>query len=235
MDNCKCTGTCYYNCYVLYLLLVPSIPVHSDIILPLIVYNNDPEVYVEACSVIYHIMSSANCIGGCILWVCANMYTHDSWITGAVLEELAERAVGSTLEGLRKHHDNHTCLEWGCRVLRTLIMDRYALYTILCHIMQCCVSYFVSRCGCHILYYNHYMTVLIKRNTWRCVQHCLIWYPSLSNKNLILYCWEKLLLLSPALQISVCHCHPIPLGCYWLTYVPYRTNTKGGLSSAHLC
>ena len=78
MDNCKCTGTCYYNCYVLYLLLVSSIPVHSDIVLPLIVYNNDPEVYVTVCSAIYHIMSSANCNGGCMLWVCANMYTHGS-------------------------------------------------------------------------------------------------------------------------------------------------------------
>lgn len=44
---------------------------------------------------------------------------------GAVLDELAERGVGSTLEGLREHRDNHVCLEWGCRALRSLIMDRY--------------------------------------------------------------------------------------------------------------
>ena len=57
---------------------------------------------------------------GCVQGV----FSHTSYFAGAVLEELAERAVGSTLEGLRKHRDNHICLEWGCRALRTLIMDR---------------------------------------------------------------------------------------------------------------
>lgn len=121
---------------------------HSAIILPLIVYNNDEQVYVAVCSAIYHIMSSTDCNGACItvLWVC----TASMPITGAVLEELAERAVGSTLEGLREHRNNHICLEWGCRALRTLIMDRYVTHChIVCNVscsMSQCVSYSVTQC-----------------------------------------------------------------------------------------
>ena len=62
----------------------------------------------------------------------------------AVLKELAERGVGSTLEGLREHHDKHICLEWGCRALRSLIMDRYI---VLCHT----VCHAVCRAVCHIV------------------------------------------------------------------------------------
>ena len=40
-----------------------SVPVHSAIVLPLIVYNSDPQVYVAACSAIYHIMSIKMCTG----------------------------------------------------------------------------------------------------------------------------------------------------------------------------
>ena len=77
---------------------------------------------------------------------------------GAVLEELAERGVGSTLEGLREHHNNHVCLEWGCRALRSLIMDRYlaTLYVMLYVIP--CVMLYVTLCvmlyviPCVILY-----------------------------------------------------------------------------------
>lgn len=163
-----------------------SIPVHSAIVLPLIVYNNDPQVYVAACSAIYHIMSSDDCNGGCMLWVCTgHVQLRLLLFAGAVLEELAERGVGSTLEGLREHRDNHICLEWGCRALRTLIMDRYVnhrvmLYVTLCHAVchtvchavchtvSCCVSH----CGCQYCYNNY--TVLIRRSTWRCVWHCLI-------------------------------------------------------------
>ena len=48
---------------------------------------------------------------------------------GGMLQELPERGVGSTLEGLREHHGNHVCLEWGCgcRALKTLIMDKYVM------------------------------------------------------------------------------------------------------------
>lgn len=82
-----------------------------------------------------------------------------------MLEELAERAVGSTLEGLREHRDEHICLEWGCRALRTLIMDRYVMYFVtLCvmYVMVCVsctyfVTLYVMVCVtlCHILCNNH--------------------------------------------------------------------------------
>ena len=167
-----------------------SIPVHSAIVLPLIVYNNDHQVYVAACSAIYHIMSSADCNGECMLWVCAGCVQPCPYTTGAVLEELAERGVGSTLEGLREHHDKHICLEWGCRALRTLIMDRYVmhcvilyvtmyvilyvmLYVTLCVIMCHALCHSVCNILCHIICVT-ITTVLIRRNTWRCVWRCLI-------------------------------------------------------------
>ena len=58
---------------------------------------------------------------------------------GAVLEELAERGVGSTLEGLREHRDNHVCLEWGCRALRSLIMDRYVTLCVMVYVTLCVI------------------------------------------------------------------------------------------------
>lgn len=60
---------------------------------------------------------------------------------GAVLQELAERAVGSTLEGLREHRDDHICLEWGCRALRTLIMDRYVTHCVMLYVTHCVILY----------------------------------------------------------------------------------------------
>jgi len=51
--------------YIILRVTVFSVPVHGGIILPLIVYNNDEQVYVAACSAIYHIMSSPHCNGVC--------------------------------------------------------------------------------------------------------------------------------------------------------------------------
>ena len=123
-----------------------SVPVHSAIVLPLIVYYNDPQVYVAVCSAIYHIMSSADCKGRCVVGMC-RVCGATPPTTGAVLQELAERAVGSTLEGLREHRENHICLEWGCRALRTLIMDRYVICCVILYVtlyVICCVMLYVT-------------------------------------------------------------------------------------------
>lgn len=137
-----------------------SVPVHSAIILPLIVYNDDPQVYVAACSAIYHIMSNIDCNGECcvMLEVCSATPT----IAVGVLDELSERGVGSTLEGLREHRDDDTCLEWGCRALRTLIMDKcvhvyiiqYMMCVIMCHIVCniVCHTVTVTYCMSHCVF-----------------------------------------------------------------------------------
>ena len=76
---------------------------------------------------------------------------------GAVPDELAERGVGSTLEGLREHHDDHVCLEWGCRALRSLIMDRYI---VLCY----AVCHVICHTACHV----------VCRTVSCCMSHCAV-------------------------------------------------------------
>jgi len=171
-------------------------------------------------------------------------------VTGAVSEELAERAVGSTLEGLREHRNNHICLEWGCRALRILIMDRYV---ILCHTVCNDVIFCVIQCVmmcvilCHTMCNDMYI-LCVTQCVMMCYGVCSTDQKKYMEMCLALFDLISILeqqdsdpiLLGEAFAAITCLTdismslspHTMGLVCY--TLCSHRTTTKGGMSSTHL-